>query len=472
MHREENRRDKKAFLNDDICNAEVELDAKAVIECIDDGIFITDGNGTVIETNKRGLGSLRREDIIGKNMADLVRDGIYETSIALKVIEEKKPLTMIQHEETDILTTAIPYIEGGVVKMVVCCEREIDELELVKQELKETKGKNDDYERELQYMRSKLALNTGLVAETAEMKHVVDLALTAASFDSRVLIEGETGVGKEVIAKLIYRHGKRYGKPFFAVNCGAIPENLLESELFGYEKGSFTGADKNGKKGFFELADGGVLFLDEIGEISEGFQVKLLRALQENEIMRIGGDAAIKINVQIITATNKNLGEKVNAGEFRADLYYRLNIFPISIPPLRGRFKDIYALSNMQLAKFNAKYAMNKKIMPDAMALLQKYKWPGNVRELENIIERLVITCKGDLIKDSHVMQIIFTNEMTAVSGNDAPSFEKMLEIAEKEILIQCIHEHRTTAAIEKALKISRSTLNRKIKKYGLRGML
>lgn len=454
------------------CGAEVKLDAKAVIDCIDDGIFITDGEGTVIEANKRGLGSQKREDIIGKNMADLIKAGIYENSIALKVIEEKKPLTMIQHEETDLLTTAMPHIVDGAVKMVVCCEREIDELEIIKKELKDAKEKNDNYERELQYMRSQITQDIGLVAETAEMKRVVDLALTAASFDSRVLIEGETGAGKEVIAKLIYRQGKRYGKPFFAVNCGAIPETLLESELFGYERGAFTGADRSGKKGFFELADGGVLFLDEIGEISESFQVKLLRALQENEIMRIGGKTPIKLNVQIIAATNKNLMEKVSQGSFRSDLYYRLNVFPIRIPPLRGRFGDIRALVNIQLAKFNEKYSMDKKITLDAMSLLQNYKWPGNIRELENVIERLVLTCSGGAIKDSHIMQIIFAGEKGEIAYSDKRSFEEMVAGVEREILIQCIKEHKTTAAMERVLGISRSTLNRKLKRYGLRNML
>lgn len=451
---------------------DVVLDVRTVIECIDDGIFITDGEGTVIEANKRGLGCQKREDIIGKNMADLVKAGVYEDSIALKVIKTKKAQTMIQHEETDILTTAMPYIEDGVVKMVVCCEREIDELEIIKKELKEAKEKNDDYERELKYIRSQITQDVGLVAETAEMRHVVDLALTAASFDSRVLIEGETGVGKEVIAKLIYRQGKRHGGPFFAVNCGAIPENLIESELFGYEEGAFTGADKKGKKGFFELANKGVLFLDEIGEISESFQVKLLRALQENEIMRIGGDTPIKLDVQVIAATNKNLLEKVNSGEFRSDLYYRLNVFPITIPPLRGRVADIRALTNLFLTKFNEKYSTDKKITPDAMSLLQNYKWPGNVRELENVLERLVLTCKGDAIKDFHVMQIIDVGGEEEIFGTHSLSLGEMIEKVEKEILAQYISEYKTTAALEKALKISRSTLNRKLLKYGLRSML
>lgn len=448
---------------------EVKYYIKALIECIDDGIFITDGKGNVIEANKRGMGTQKRETVIGRNMAVLIKEGIYEDSIALKVIKAKRALTVFQHEETDLLTTAMPWVEDDEVKMVVCCEREIDELEVVKRELRESREKNDEYERELQYMRSQVTKDVGIIAETPEMRKVIDLALTAASFDSRALIQGETGVGKEVIAKLIYRNGVRKGKPFLAVNCGAIPETLLESELFGYEPGAFTGAEKSGKKGFFELADEGVLFLDEIGEVSPSFQVKLLRAIQENEIMRVGGIAPIKLNVQIIAATNKDLLEKVASGEFRSDLYYRLNVFPIKIPPLRGRKKDIVALTQLLLRKYNGKYSMDKQISLDALNLLQNYNWPGNVRELENIIERLVLTTNGMVIKEHNIRQMFVGGELIEDVEQEDLSFDEMVESVEKEILAQSLKEYKTTAQMEKALKMSRSTLNRKLRKYNLR---
>uniref|UniRef100_UPI003AB55B42 sigma 54-interacting transcriptional regulator n=1 Tax=Eisenbergiella sp. TaxID=1924109 RepID=UPI003AB55B42 len=214
--------------------------ARAIIECIDDGVFITDGEGTVIDLNINSLGCQKRENIIGRNMRELIQAGIYRDSAALRVIEEKKPVSMFQYEETDLLTTAMPYMENGKVKMVVCCEREIHTLEAIERELEESLEKNSKYEQELLYIRAEMTKNVGIIAESPQMRKVVDLAITAANFDSRVLIQGATGTGKEVIATLIYSSGKRKGKPFIAVNCGAIPETLLESELFGYEKGAFT----------------------------------------------------------------------------------------------------------------------------------------------------------------------------------------------------------------------------------------
>ena len=334
---------------------------KAIIECIDDGIWITDGQGNVIEVNTQALGCQKREDIIGKNMKDLVEAGIYYTSVTLKVLKEKKKATIVQHEETEMIVTGIPYMENGKIQMVVSCEREVKELEIMKEQLQINKEKMDRYESELAYLRSVMAKEVDVVLESKEMKQVVELAVTAAKYGSRVLIEGETGVGKEIIAKIIYRNGNRNNAPFIAVNCGAIPENLLESELFGYEKG---------KKGYFELANKGALFLDEIGDISLNFQAKLLRALQENEIMRVGGKKAIPVDVQVIAASNSNLEEKVNAGEFRADLFYRLNTFPINIPPLRERRKDIVPLVYKFAEKFNDKYGTNREFSLSSLTAL------------------------------------------------------------------------------------------------------
>ena len=285
---------------------EAKMYIKAIIECIDDGIWITDGSGTCLEINRQALGCQKREDIIGKTMKELVGEGVYDSSVTLKVLDTKKKETLVQHEETEILTTGIPYIEDDEIKLVVCCERELKELDIMKKQLRINEEKLDLYKSEIAYLRSVLAKEVDLVIESKAMKNVVEMAATAAKYGSRVLIEGETGVGKEVIARIIYKNSSRKNGPFIAVNCGAIPENLLESEMFGYEKGAFTGANQQGKKGYFEMANGGVLFLDEIGDVSLSFQVKLLRALQENEIMRVGGSQSIPVDVQIIAATNKD----------------------------------------------------------------------------------------------------------------------------------------------------------------------
>lgn len=443
--------------------------ARAIMECIDDGIFITDGEGKVIDLNAASLGCQERENVIGKNMRELIDEGIYKDSAALRVIEEKKPISMFQYEETDLLTTAMPYKENGDIKMVVCCERELYTLDAIEKDLEESLEKNSKYEQELLYMRAEMTKNVGIVAESPQMRKVVDLAITAAKFDSRVLIQGETGTGKEVIAKLIYNSGKRQGKPFIAVNCGAIPETLLESELFGYEKGAFTGANDSGKKGFFELANEGVLFLDEIGEISLGFQVKLLRAIQEGEIMRVGGSSPIKIDVQIIAATNKELIKNVERGEFRADLYYRLNVLPIKIPALKDRKEEIFAFVQLFTDKLNKKYGVKKYFAPDAMKLMQNYNWPGNIRELENMVERLAMISRSDVIKGEEVSAMLLDNAGIGNLQYEGISLEEALELTEKNLLKHYMEKYKNPTELEKALSISRATLNRKIKKYGLR---
>ena len=443
---------------------------RAVIECIDDGIFILDDKSTVLEINEKGLGTKKREDIVGRTMRELINEGVYRDSCTLKVIKSKSKETMFQYDETETLTTGIPYIKDGKIEMIVCCERELKEIDIMKEQLRINEEKLDKYKSEINYLRSILAKETkDIVLESPKMKQVVELALTAAKYDSRVLVEGETGVGKEIIAKLIYRNGIRKNGPFIAVNCSAIPENLIESELFGYEKGSFTGADEKGKKGYFELANKGVLFLDEIGEISLSFQSKLLRALQENEIQRIGGKKSIKIDVQVIAATNKNLAEKVQTGEFKADLFYRLNTFPIMIPALRDRQADIVPLIYSFADKFNKKYGTQKRFSLSSLNVLQVYEWPGNVRELENIIERLVLTVRDDIINAEHVRAILGMREKTFGEIGEKGTLKEVAELAEKELIKKYMEIYKDPEDLEKALDVSRATLNRKLLKYDLR---
>lgn len=443
---------------------------RAIIECIDDGIFITDGEGTVVELNQTALGAQQREHILGKNMRELIKEGVYRDSCSLQSIKEKRKVTRFQNEETELLTTAIPYIEDGDVQLVVCCERELEELEIMKEQIRISEKKLEDYRRELEYLRSVVARDVDVVMESDEMQHVVNLALTAAQYGSRVLIQGETGTGKEIIAKIIYKNSARRNAPFIAVNCSAIPETLLESELFGYERGAFTGASEKRRKGYFELANKGVLFLDEIGDMPLSFQAKLLRVLQENEVMRIGGKEMIPIDVQVIAASNKSLADKVAAGEFRSDLFYRLNTFPILIPPLRARKRDIVPLIYMFVESFNNKYRTNKMFSLSSLNVLQRYEWPGNVRELENLVERIILTSKEDIITDEHVKQMLFfpkgaEEDASLVEG----TLKEAIEKTEKRVIKKYMERYKTPSELEQALGLSRATLNRKILKYGLR---
>ena len=286
-----------------------------------------------------------------------------------------------------------------------------------------------------------------------------------------MLLTGESGTGKEVFANFIYQNSSRVGKPFIKVNCAAIPENLMESELFGYEKGAFTGADRNGKTGLFEMANNGTLFLDEVGEIPIHLQSKLLRAIQEKEIMRVGGIDTISIDIRLIAATNRNLKEAVANGTFRGDLYYRLNIMPIELLPLKGRKKDIKALTLYFLEQFNTTYKLNKTISDEAITALQGFDWPGNIRELENVMERIMISFDGDVITKFQVDRAIgIPVEATTVdlSYNEGKSMTEMLEEYEKCILSSMLKKYGKASDVGRKLNMNKSTLSRRLKKYGL----
>jgi TyrR family helix-turn-helix protein len=288
--------------------------------------------------------------------------------------------------------------------------------------------------------------------------------------DSTVLLTGESGVGKGVIAKLLHENGSRRDFPFVKVNCGAIPENLIESELFGYESGAFTGSRKDGKKGLFETANKGTIFLDEISELPHNLQVKLLQVIQEREITRVGGVESIPINVRIISATNQDLMSLVHEGKFREDLYYRLNVVPISIPPLRERPEDIIPMIRIFLNRINIKMKEHKDIDSKTIAILMKYPWPGNVRELQNIIERLVITTKGTVIQPENLPSFIYeaANGVEALGKSTSKSLSEAMNHAEREILLKAQEQYKTTRAMAKALGISQPTVVRKLRKHSI----
>ena len=276
-------------------------------------------------------------------------------------------------------------------------------------------------------------------------------------------------MGKEVMTNEIYRLSKRTGEPFIRVNCASIPESLMESELFGYEKGAFTGAVKT-KPGMFELANNGTLLLDEIGELPKPLQPKLLRVLQEREIMRVGGTRTIPVNVRLIAATNQDLSAMVQRGEFRQDLYYRLNLIPLRIPPLRERAEDIPLLAQHFLDEFNTKYGKRKRITEAAVQVLKLYPWPGNIRELENLLERLVIIGDEARITSSQVTKILTVPDQTVPIGPEESglSLRELMESYERELLQAALSRCGTTYKAAQALRTSQPTVARKAKQYGL----
>lgn len=315
-----------------------------------------------------------------------------------------------------------------------------------------------------------------VVIESSVMKRIIDLIVRISQVDSVVLISGESGTGKEVLARLIHKLSSRSRGPFISINCGAIPENLLESELFGYEKGSFTGALREGKPGLFELANSGIIFLDEIGEMPSNLQVKLLKIIQDMEAYRLGGVKPVKFDVRIIAATNRSLRELIREGKFREDLFYRLNVVPIEVPPLRERQEDIFPLIWHFLQQFNQKYKQSKTFSSEVIEIMESYNWPGNVRELQNIVERMVVTSDSDVLKPEHLPHGIYqkgrAEDNTRMRGITA-GIETLKEAkarTEKDLFTLAVSMKQTTRGIAQILGIDHSTVVRKLRKYGLNG--
>lgn len=450
-------------------------DLLKILDCISDGIFITDGRGKVLLLNKasEALCKYSRDDMMGRDLDDLIAEGYFspEEIISTRVITSMKEESLMQkglNDDHELLVTGVPLIEDGKVEKVIVTERDISHLCKLESELKYNKELNKRYEEELKYLRK---LNTEVVEhivhESQQMKNAIYLATKAAVQDTTVLIQGESGVGKEVIAKLIYKTSRRKDKPFIKINCGAIPENLLESELFGYERGAFTGADHNGKIGLFELANEGTLFLDEIGDMALHLQVKILRVLQEKEILRIGGSSYLPVDVRIIAATNINLKQAVREGSFRSDLYYRLNVVPIHIEPLRNRKADIRPLAEKFLEKANRKYGTNHSISESSWKLIAQYSWPGNVRELENFIERLIVVSSSNVIDITQVGSY-FTDFDLDIQAKINKPLKENVEEYEKKLILSQMQYYTRTQDLADGLGIDKSTLTRKIKAYGI----
>ncbi|MEG6584787.1 sigma-54 interaction domain-containing protein [Dendrosporobacter sp. 1207_IL3150] len=444
---------------------------EAIINSSYDGIFITDGGGIVLRVNEayERITGIKANEVIGKSMASLVSEGVFDQSVTLIVMEKRESVTIsqtVQRSNKQILVTGNPiFNERGRLFRVVTNVRDVTELNQLEKRLCKTREERLKYQTEVSHLRSLHIKESDLIYRSRAMASVLELAAKVAEVNSTVLITGESGTGKELVAKFIHKHGKGDKYPFIKINCGAIPENLLESELFGYDRGAFTGAKKEGKPGLFELANNGTLFLDEIGEMPPFLQVKLLRAIQDRTITRVGGVEPIKIDVRIVAATHRNLAQMVKEGNFREDLYYRLMVVPIHISPLRERAEDIPLLVVHFMDKFNQRFGFYKTILPDVIDRLTEYSWPGNVRELENVIERLVVTTPGDEI-DSTAVPASLANKQTL--PKPGAKLREAVESTEKYLLASTLKEYGTLQLAANVLGIDRSTCFRKAVKYGL----
>lgn len=383
-----------------------------------DGIHILDSDGRTLLINKacERIEGITKEDIGDKTISRLVEEGYYDKSVTLMVLDEKREVTELQRAKNgkSILVTGMPiYDDSGEIVRVIVNSRDITELMDLREQLRHKENLLNMYKEELNFynMRSKF------IANSKPMKMVIKTAVSVAKVNSNVLITGESGTGKSLVAEIIHKNSSRKERDFVKIDCGAIPDNLFESELFGYEGGAFTGADSKGKAGLVEMADGGTLFLDEIGEISPMSQAKLLRFIQEKQFYKIGGKEPVEVDVRIIAATNRDLEEMVKEKAFREDLLYRINVIPIEIPPLRKRKEDILPLVLNRLRKINNEYDMKRSISAKAMDKLIEYGWPGNVRELENVIERIAVTASGDEIKAEELPETLLGNSKFYLGG-------------------------------------------------------
>lgn len=444
------------------------------VESSHDGFLVTDSKGTVIRVNVawEKVFGVDRKNVIGKNVEELIAEGIYSESAALQVVKTKNVATVIiKKDKKRIIATGTPVFDGnGVFSSVVVNVRDITELNNLQNRLEQQRLVAEGYVRELAFMKNQNGMP--IVAHSKEMQNIIDTIKSLSRVNSTVLVTGESGTGKEVIVNQIYQTSNRSDKPFIKINCGAIPAALFESELFGYEEGAFTGAKRQGKAGFFELANEGTLFLDEIGELDLALQVKLLRVIQEGEVTRIGGTKTIHVDVRIIAATNKDLWKQVQEGSFRQDLFYRLNVINIEVPPLRKRRDDIIPLAVLFLENFNKKYEKKKEISAELGKVFLEMEWPGNIRELENLIESMVVLTQDTWMepKDLPVRYRKYTvpdAEARVVVTGILPLKEAMLQ-TERMLLDNAKEKYTTTRAMAKALAVNQSTISRKMEKiYG-----
>ncbi|MBP2033769.1 PAS domain S-box-containing protein [Clostridium algifaecis] len=449
-----------------------------IIECSYDGIYITDGEANTIFLNKsyEKITGMKRKEMIGKNMKCLEKNGFISKSATLMVLKSRESVTIEQKFKTGkkVVVSGSPIFDDkGNITMVVTNVRDVTELYELKEQLEKNRELTEKYYSQVEAMRKQLLNFSDIVVKDERMLNILEMVRKVAKLDTTVLLLGETGVGKERIAKYVHKNSKRSKKSFIKIDCGAIPYNLIESELFGYEKGAFTGANKEGKIGLFELADGGTIFLDEVGELPLDMQVKLLRVLQEGEIKKVGGNTTIKVDVRVIAATNRNLKEMIKNKTFREDLYYRLNVVPIRILPLRERTGDIEPLIDHFLSMFNKKYDFNKSITRGAIDSLKAYSWPGNVRELKNIIERAIIMSPGDKILRSDIpINEVWNNRSQFKIVDKKVNMKEEVEKLEERLIENAFAKYGNVRDAAAELGINASTLVRKRKRYRNKNML
>ncbi|MED3564354.1 sigma-54 interaction domain-containing protein, partial [Bacillus xiapuensis] len=410
---------------------DLELNMETLIKILDyssDEIFVLDKNRKIIYVNeacKKHYG-LNKEEVLGKTSEELFNEGYWYPSIFPDILERKEPITMKQTTilGAELLTSVVPILnDNKEVELIVTTARELQSYNLLK-----VIEKNSNQSKETENPFGSIMTNN------EKMKNVLKFAKKVAATNSTLLILGESGTGKSILANYIHENSSRKNGPFLTINCAAIPAELIESELFGYTPGSFTNANRSGKKGILEYADGGTLFLDEIGDMPLPLQAKILQVIQEKKFIPIGGNKEKTVDIRIITATNQDLSTMVKNNTFREDLYYRLNVVDIQMLPLRERQEDIIPLIYNFLYKFNRIHEMNKLISKECLEWLSHYSWPGNVRQLENLIEKLFIV-SSDVISIDDLPEGIYNQGLKQIEDTAPTSLSQAVELAKKEMV-------------------------------------
>ena len=453
---------------------ELTWEHNAIIDSSSDGLFVCDGQGKILRVNpaSQRINHASADQLVGKDYLDAAAEGlVILPSAALEAIKQRQQVSLLQENRfgRKLISTATPvFSDDDELIRVVVSERDITETDRLQRQLEEQLAIGDRFRQQILELQQIRLNDRPLIAESPAMIKVIRQALKLSKVDSTVLILGESGVGKGLIADLIHQHSSRSDKPIIKLNCGAIPESLIEAELFGYVKGAFTGASGN-KPGLLEIADGGTIFLDEIAELPPSSQVKLLRFIEDSHITRLGSTQSRRVDVRILTATNRDLQQMMDSGLFRTDLYYRLSVIPLQVPPLRERRECLLPLIRSYIDLFAAQAKLTRRLTAAAINALTSYSYPGNVRELMNICERLVVMSDTELIDVVDLPQAVITGvDQQFPDWPDEMTMAQIQETVERTVLLNASLRYHKQQDIATKLGMSQPTVARKLQKYGI----
>lgn len=437
----------------------------ALLDCLAEALIVTDMSGRILALNQSAetLFGWERGRLLGRLIADLDGSGAWLPPTLRRCVETGQRQTLIQELRGRRVALAASPVEGG---LVVASARDITELDRLQRRVERMEQERERFRHELAGLRATHAGREEIIGSSRAMHKVLQLIERVAPVDSTILLLGESGVGKGLLAAALHRWSGRAQGPFVKVDCGALPESLLESELFGYAPGAFTGARREGKAGIIEQANGGTLLLDEVGELPLSLQVKLLHVIHERRFTRVGGVTPISVDVRIVAATHRDLAQMVAEKGFREDLYYRLNVVPITIPPLRERPEDIPLLARHFVEHFCARYRVERTLAPEAMDRFVHYPWPGNVRELEHMVERLVVTVESREIRPEHLPPAFADRAGSPVAIRRVVPLKEALAALEMELIGAAYRELGSSVKVGRVLGIHQTSAARKIREW------